>query len=68
MDLTFTTESSDEDLTHVEGNTDAGEDFVDSLMRETLTVLDSGHVIVQTTDVAAIQVDAREQGLTMEDQ
>lgn len=65
-DLTFTTKERDATLTYVEGNTDAGVDFVDSLLLEAMQVIDSGNIVILTADVEAIQRDAREQGLTME--
>lgn len=64
-DLTFT-HSGEFDVDHVEGNTDEGVAFVDSWIAGTMTVLDSGRIIVPPANAKAMVALANERGLTYE--
>lgn len=64
-DLTFT-RSGELYVTGIDANSEAGVEFVDSILRGSLVVVDSGRVIVKTDDVPGIERDATDAGLTVE--
>lgn len=65
-DLTFTS-SGELEVTHIEGNTDEGVQFVDSLTLPVMEVVDSGRVIVPTDATGAVLAAARRNTLTVEE-
>lgn len=50
----------------VEGNSDAGVDFVDAWIGAILNVVDSGIIYVRAEDQLVIEKDAKEAGLTVD--
>jgi hypothetical protein len=62
-DLTFT-RSGELDVTQIEGNSEAGIEFVDIWMQPEMIVADAGRIIVR--DLEAIEAAAKREGLTIE--
>jgi hypothetical protein len=53
-------------ITHVNGNTDDGDEFVDAWVLGTLEVVDSGHIVVTNEVVAEMEAAAVSNGLVVE--
>lgn len=66
-DLTFS-RSGELDVTQIEGNTDAGIEFVDAVTVFDLVVVDAGRIIVPSDNAVALQELATLDGLTVEDE
>ena len=64
-DLTLT-HSGEFDLDHVEGNTDAGVEFVDAWCSGTFSVIDAGRIILPPANAQALVEKAHDAGLTTE--
>ncbi len=70
MDLELTRDS-ELMVVHVQAETDAGADFVDSYLpdadaRETVVVVDSGRIILHEDDAPAFVEAAQARGLTLQ--
>ena len=66
VDLTFT-RSSEFGVSHVEGQTDAGIEFVDAYLGSPdIVVADAGRIVVPAKDAEAVEGAALNQGLSVE--